>query len=333
MKYKAPVDFAMEIASRFAPMSSAMKEAAATVNVLEEIKRLYEEREKHLERIAELRKQSAARLANFSGKLGTAADLVGGYGAYESWLQADAALAEGEKPAHASEISEYRSRAQRDADTLKTVILEEQARLGSDLAQALSELQAAEQSNASIAAAVARMREEQAGSGFDRLAGANVAGQEASSMTPEELAQFGDTRSSADGLVMNAEWFADYRQELNDQLSGFGHVADETEAFRATLLFAVSSSGAGSALNQAWTSLNEAYQAYSQRYFDPGTVIAARQDELQRRQSQDAERKSNEVCREVQMGPSEGDDRRNGVRRGARGAEEGIRGREAVGRE
>ena len=48
MKYKAPVDFAMELAARFRPLSGAMKEASRTVGLLELLRGLYDQRQARL---------------------------------------------------------------------------------------------------------------------------------------------------------------------------------------------------------------------------------------------------------------------------------------------
>ena len=60
MKYKAPIDFTLEIASRFAPIASAMKEASTAVVTLEQIRKLYDQREAHLQAVLDDQHNSAA---------------------------------------------------------------------------------------------------------------------------------------------------------------------------------------------------------------------------------------------------------------------------------
>ncbi|WP_151732992.1 hypothetical protein [Paenibacillus tengchongensis] len=59
MKYKAPVDFALELARKFKPLSVAMGEASRTAKVLAKLQPLYDEREAALDVMLERRKQAA----------------------------------------------------------------------------------------------------------------------------------------------------------------------------------------------------------------------------------------------------------------------------------
>ncbi|SFI99531.1 hypothetical protein SAMN02799624_02907 [Paenibacillus sp. UNC496MF] len=302
MKYKAPIDFTMEIASRFAPMGSALKEASATVGALEDVKHLYEEREMHLERVEDIRRESAGRLPGIASKLEAASTIAGGYGDYENWMREDAALGEDEQPAHADAIEAYRSRALNDSAALASAASGELARLKTGLARALSELQSAERLNASIAEAAKRMEESQDGGGFDDLAGAQLGGQTASSMTPGELAGFGGTRKSIGGLTMEADWFARYREEINGQLEAFEWLDGAAAGFGAAVRAAVGAPGGAAALGQAWAGANRAFQDYDRPYGNPGTALKARQEELRRRHAGDEERKSNEAAAQSKWG-------------------------------
>ncbi|NBC71560.1 hypothetical protein [Paenibacillus sacheonensis] len=296
MKYKAPIDFTMEIVSRFAPMSAAMKEASATIGGLEDIKRLYEDREEHLERASELQKEAAARVSELSGALSAASGIVDGYGAYESWRAEDAGLEEDEKPKHAEDIASYSVRSQGDAAAVLSAADSGLEQHADDTAKALSELMAAEQSNAAIAAAAERMRQSQETSGYDKLSDANVAGKDSTSMTAEELSQYGQTRASAEGLVLDEAWFADYRRELNEQLSAYRSIRADSAAFQSVVRSAVSSTGMAAGLNEAWSDLNGTVHRYEAGYSVSGTVMQARKNEFQRRHAHDAERKSNEAA-------------------------------------
>ncbi|ASA19554.1 hypothetical protein [Paenibacillus donghaensis] len=59
MKYKAPVDFALELAGKFKPLSAAMAEASRSTELLGRMQPLYDEREQALELMASRRKQAA----------------------------------------------------------------------------------------------------------------------------------------------------------------------------------------------------------------------------------------------------------------------------------
>ncbi|NGM82652.1 hypothetical protein G5B47_09495 [Paenibacillus sp. 7124] len=59
MKYKAPIDFALELAGKFKPLSGAMEEASRTADLFAKLQPLYDKREAALDRMLERRRQAA----------------------------------------------------------------------------------------------------------------------------------------------------------------------------------------------------------------------------------------------------------------------------------
>ncbi|MHA6531172.1 hypothetical protein [Paenibacillus sp. BAC0078] len=59
MKYKAPIDFALELAGKFKPLSAVMGEASRTTKMLSKLQPLYDEREEALDLMLKRRKQAA----------------------------------------------------------------------------------------------------------------------------------------------------------------------------------------------------------------------------------------------------------------------------------
>ena len=72
MKYKAPVNFAIEVVGRFKPMSQAMKEASGAVEVLEKVQKLYDKREAELDKMLDLMKKAGQRTDGLVENIGTA---------------------------------------------------------------------------------------------------------------------------------------------------------------------------------------------------------------------------------------------------------------------
>lgn len=64
MKYRAPVDFTLEVINRFKPMSDEMKEAAHTVDLLKKLQKLYDKREELLDEAIANQTESAEKLKN-----------------------------------------------------------------------------------------------------------------------------------------------------------------------------------------------------------------------------------------------------------------------------
>lgn len=59
MKYKAPVDFALELAGKLKPLSAAMTEASQTTQILGDLQPLYTQREEALELMLQKRREAA----------------------------------------------------------------------------------------------------------------------------------------------------------------------------------------------------------------------------------------------------------------------------------
>lgn len=59
MKYKAPIDFTLELLNKFKPLSQSMKEASNTVDVLRKLQKLYDKREEALDDMLAKQKKAA----------------------------------------------------------------------------------------------------------------------------------------------------------------------------------------------------------------------------------------------------------------------------------
>lgn len=124
MKYKAPIDFTLELAGKFAPMAGAMKQASVTINLLESMRKLYEKREAHLARVLEFQQTSAAK-ANGSrmGPLipygfstgpierSTANSIASEFEVYAKQVEYDQSLSSTQTPKYTKEINEYKDKA------------------------------------------------------------------------------------------------------------------------------------------------------------------------------------------------------------------------------
>ncbi|GIO42221.1 hypothetical protein [Paenibacillus apis] len=134
MKYRAPIDFSIDIINRFKPMSEAMKEASNTVDLLGKLQKLYDRREAKLDELLNGQAsaaQSAAQLAALLPRTGsgsgssqsglsTAEQLVSGYSNYVLMIEAERARREAsehsgeeqdEDDSYALEISRYQRSA------------------------------------------------------------------------------------------------------------------------------------------------------------------------------------------------------------------------------
>ncbi|WP_308635959.1 coiled-coil domain-containing protein [Paenibacillus silvisoli] len=298
MKYKAPIDFTLEVASKFAPLSSSMKEASMSVELLERVRQLYDEREKRLQEVLALQKAMAeVAKSSLEPQVQSAGGVASGYSSYVRWRMEDAMLGPDEEPIHTASIHSYRNSAYSTSSTLKANSSHVLQNHRDKQQQAEALLEEAERLNEAMKTAIQRMREEGAGDGFDRINRKQLPGGEgggSGSNSQGDLTAFGEARVAAEGLLLEPAWFETYRLELRHQTADMGRVdaaaADFEQAVSAAL------SGYGSALAEASQQLEQDLRAYTVKYIQPGTVIEARQSQSDGRQANDRERKSNEAA-------------------------------------
>ena len=288
MKYKAPVDLALELAEKFRGISPALAEAAATADLLDRMREAFERREAELDRVLEIQTAWGQSVTKAFREL--AAELQqadGQYGGYLAQRQALAHLGPEADPlavrALVMAIFAYENRvrqlAARGSDASRSA-LETTAAMA---AEARSALQRAEAINGEM-----RAMAQEADIGTDSLAHLelNIPGQNGEDM----LASLKELRASARQLVLDEAFFADWRRELDLQEERSRALAQE--AGRVAGMFASLDAGDESTLRQAAAGLREMADRYGAAYGAGGSVIAARRELLQRHREHEEERRA-----------------------------------------
>ncbi len=313
MKYKAPVDFTLDIVSKFVPIAGAMGEAAATIDLLEKLRQLYERREAHLTAALELQEKAAGAAAAsgldaaIPGR--SAAQANSGHTALavaaESAAYADLVARPAEdnqgSVEHSSEASAYEEKARAVAAEVRRLASELQARHEPLLQQSLRELEAANSLNEQMKG-VLRAAEASARAGgyaeVERSRTMQEAGDVSSPHASEEIEKL---RQSADAMLREQSWFAAYRQELGEQGSRLAAIHSAAGSFQSASLALLAAPGSSSAqlqLTDAAFHLRAVYLTYEDMYGKPGKVLESRrqsieQGDLQARISEQKSRADN----------------------------------------
>ena len=101
MKYKAPIDFTLEVIERFKGLSSGLREAAHAADTMKRLEELFDSRQRRLEEALRRQKEAAEAVATsgFSGSIpypsgagsgDTAASAASRYGSYVGWVRSEA---------------------------------------------------------------------------------------------------------------------------------------------------------------------------------------------------------------------------------------------------
>lgn len=308
MKYKAPVDFTLEVASLFAPAASAMKEAHAAMTMLENVRKLYDKREAHLQAVLDLQKAmrdaagEAAAIIPFKNRdlaqSQTVLNVVARYPNYVAMMAADAHLEEGEQPAYTAQIIAYGNEARTVAGDLFRQSMLALRRHQTLEGRALEELRKAERMNEEMRTVIAQNKQH-VNYGYDRVQKSKVPGTAAGSPSTAEVSQLEQAGQSAEQLPLAQEWFARYREEISTQTANYASFDAEAASFQSSMNAALAGSGSAALLTENAAQLRMAYEQYDAKYGLAGTVISERTRELEARQASDGERKKQEAKAEA----------------------------------
>jgi hypothetical protein len=349
MKYKAPIDFTLELAERFQVISPGLKEAAHAADTMKRLQELFDSRQRHLEEALRNQKEAAAAAASSgmaalipypsgSGGGNTAAAAASGYGNYVAWVRAEAERrareAEWQRqteevlrqwqaacgggasgtdngcasppvipppdlgPSYAAEIAAYERSARETAAGLMQA-----ARTAADKhARAIA---AARQAVDAAAADNERMAD------MLRTAGQSGAGNPAAAEdgTGQAAGEIRSILDDASRLVLDADWFEDYRRELAGQDAAAAGLQPQAGLFESAAAQALASPDTrnASALEAAVDKLFRGYQAYASQYSGAdgagsGNVIAARGQAIAELNAADHQRKQFERQSEAKRG-------------------------------
>ncbi|MCA0757413.1 hypothetical protein KP806_20345 [Paenibacillus sp. N4] len=298
MKYKAPVGFTLDLASKFAPIAGVMKEAAASVGLLESMRKLYEQREAHIARVLVLQQQAASAVSG-SGIDAVipvrAAELAAGggnnalavaaeYGRYAAqMLQDQSAAAEGDK-LYSAETQAYEQKARDVGMELRRLSSEMQRLHDRLMLEAVKDLEAARLLNEQMQGLARQADHAASARGFDRVKEGGAQGAAGSRVPADAENELAEVRQEADKLLLQDSWFSSYKQELDEQGKAASAIHMETGAFQSNSLAAIAGpfgETANNNLAEGVSSLRLAYGGYEEKYIRPALVLAARRQSLE----------------------------------------------------
>lgn len=298
MKYKGPVGFTIDLASKFAPIAGVMKEAAATVGLLESMRKLYEWREAHIARVLALQQQAAAAVSGSAIDAAIpvrAAELAAGgrnnalavaaeYGRYAAQMLHDkSAAAEGDK-LYSAETQAYEQKARDVGMELRRLSSEMQRHHDRLMLEAVKELEAARLLNEQMQGLARQADNAASAGGYDRVKDSGAQGAAGSRVPADAENELAGVRQEADKLLLQDSWFPSYKQELDEQGKAASAIHMETGAFQSNSLAAIAGpfgEAANSNLAEGVSSLRLAYGGYEEKYIRPALIIAARRQTLE----------------------------------------------------
>ncbi|MCC3375524.1 hypothetical protein [Cohnella sp. REN36] len=313
MKYKAPIDLTIEMASRFRGLSSVMKEAKSTVDGLERLKEAYDRREAALDKAMSAQAEAGRVVADaWEGKVprppvelkgirpaGRAKDIADAalmYEDYASKVAEDAAREEARRQWEQAE-EERKREADKGGDTpgdgtgtpppkpdfspRYSAEIEAYEKSVAALAKQLDAAgsRAVSEADGLLAAADAAVAEAEAANEEMRRIAAEAASMasppadEASVVGGEQADAMQELRQMTAALSLEPSFFSGYRQELTAQKASAAQVTGAANSFARLLSTVPRSTGKGDELRRQADALQSTNSSYALSYYGDGGIV------------------------------------------------------------
>ncbi|KWX73445.1 hypothetical protein AMQ84_22755 [Paenibacillus riograndensis] len=307
MKYKAPVDFALELAGKFKPLSAAMGEASRTTKVLGKLQPLYDEREATLDQMLKSRKQAAesgkalqALIMNppgdtivFTaiGSITAAADIPAMYGDYVGKHNADMQRrAEGRTAWYESLLQSY---LQESAELLEQVsgsqaaYQEEQQRYMEEAAAALERVKSL---NVQMKSLLEQSRNSGPEDAQDPARSWDIPGGTAE-LSADPIHKL---REQEDSLILAASDISTLENSLSEQQTASQAVVQQVALLPGSLSPAAGLNADVSAMMARVLGASQTIDSYMRNYGNDGVLIAADRTRIETHRTFDSQRKQTE---------------------------------------
>ncbi|MCP1135394.1 hypothetical protein NKT34_19010 [Paenibacillus polysaccharolyticus] len=308
MKYRAPVDFAIEVINRFKPMSEEMKEAAHTVDLLKKLQKLYDKREKLLDEAIGNQIESADKVMKLPDLImkppaqaiyeemletapETAAEAAARYADYLSKKQADEGLPLIEQ-LYILELGRYRTGVNQIVTGISMLMQPALEAHKTKLLEAQDKIEEAREINEEMKRVIAEGENRSENAGYDNVGSSTLPGTSPTSAGSGNEAK--STRSLASELVREDALFDRIKSRVISQNEDFSGVRKDSMELNTQLRSVTGMSGVPikPAVRQASQTTERYMNSFGKT--GPSNLITQSQQELENGRGSDAQRKEND---------------------------------------
>lgn len=310
MKYKAPIDFTLELVNKYKPLSQSMKEASNAVDVLRKLRKLYDKREEALDDMLEKQRKAGKSVESLSklimhppgtsitddslgGAVHTAADAAAQYNDYLLKSQEDASRASDEEKVYTFLIASYL----RDVSSVSSDLASKSGKLQKEQDKLLKEaderLEEARSINEEMKQVIKDAEARSETEGYDQVTNNHSPGADNSSAGDTEMIR--SIRGQAEKLIHTDELLNGLKNEVAIQQTRWGQVNERI----ASLLSSMGGSGMKGATLRASSSI----QDYLRKYGVSGSENIPERElaMLEQFRSSDKERKETEKKAQMKL--------------------------------
>ena len=303
MKYKAPVDFTMELLNKFKPLSSSMKEASNTVDVLKKLRKLYDEREEALDKMLISQRKAGESVIPLSklimeppgdsiadeelgGSIGSADDAAAQYNDYIDKSQEDAARPPKEPKLYTLIIQDYLRGVSSVSSALSSRVAMVSAEHDKHFAEAEELWELASRINGEMKQVIEVSRNRSETEGYDWVSNGQSHGTDGAGSEDADIIR--SIREQADQLVHTEQFMQELKAGINHQIRLWSDL-------ESRLTGLISSLG-GPGMKGTVTNASAGAADYIRKYGEPGANNILDQEAalLEQTRSSDKERKENE---------------------------------------
>nr|WP_145403384.1 hypothetical protein [Paenibacillus xylanexedens] len=308
MKYRAPVDFVLEVIDRFKPMSEELKEAAHTVDLLKKLQKLYDKREKLLDEAIDSQVKSADQVARLPDLImkppaqaiydemleetpKTAAEAASRYGDYLSKKQADEGLPFIEQQ-YIVELGRYRTGVNSIVTGISMIIQPALQTHQTRLVEAEAKIEEARQINEEMKRVIAEGENREENVSYDDVGNSSLPGAALEKTGSGSEAK--STRSLASELVREDALFDRLKSRVTSQNTEFANVRKDSMELNTQLRSVTGEWGVPikPAVRQASQTTERYMNSYERT--GPSNLITQSKQELENGRGSDAQRKAND---------------------------------------
>lgn len=313
MKYKAPVDFALELAGKLKPLSAAMGETSRTTEILGDLQPLYDQREEALDLMLRKRRKaadSAQKLAQLLmnppadhipsltlGTLTSSSDIPAMYADYLDKYYADYYRGPKKWPMYTTELSRYRDQVEEVTGRIPVALAEFVAGNSRLLDEAASALEEAKALNLQMRS-VLNQAAEAGGADTDPASRWDIP-DTAGELSSEPLKKL---REQGERLILPAAELEEMANYISGQRTASLSMEPQVSGLPALLITATGLNASYSVMSNGVLNASRSVRGYIRDYGQQGSMIAAEAAQIEGRRTADSQRRQTEQQAKAKLG-------------------------------
>ncbi|NQX49095.1 hypothetical protein HQN87_27595 [Paenibacillus tritici] len=314
MKYKAPVDFALELAGKLKPLSAAMTEASRTTNVLGDLQPLYDQREEALDLMLRKRREAADSARKLQkllmdppgnsisaltlGPLASGSDIPAMYGDYVNKYYEDYYRDSKRWPRYTAVLSRYENQTLELAGRIPAALADFQESNNRLLEEAAAAFEQVKALNLQMKSVIEQANAEASAAGDDPARSWDIP-ETAGELSSEPLKKL---REQVEGLILPSSEISEMENNIGVQRSAALPMEPVVSSLPAILSTAAGLYADHSLMTSGVLDASQAVNGYIGSYGQHGTVIAAEAARIESRRTSDGERKQIERQAKEKLG-------------------------------